>query len=149
MLNSIINVFEVNAGIKSQPAPVALPPLSYCEDDEDEDEILSDFRKAVDEYKEQVLRGLNALTEAEVERRIADFEAAHMPDEHASEEQKELYEQKRSDFIINLRKLQGLPSESLINFGGETKEDENAMGFMQSKMPSNPSLQQQLQPSAN
>jgi len=53
--------------------------------------------------------------------------------------------QKRNDFIINLRKLQNIPNESLISFGGRSDEDEENLGFMQSKILSNPGLQQQLQ----
>jgi hypothetical protein len=44
-----------------------------------------------------------------------------------------------------LRKLQNIPNESLINFGGKSDEDEGNLGFMQSKTLSNPGLQQQLQ----
>jgi hypothetical protein len=90
------------------------------------------------------LRGINSLTEEDIKEKIQDFDAEHMPT-CESPAQLELFLQKRNDFIINLRKLQNIPNESLLNFGEKSDEDEGNLGFMQSKILSNPGLQQQLQ----
>ena len=128
MLNAIINVFEMKAGITPKPAPTL--KLQFLED---EKEIACDFLLAIEEYQDKVLRGLNSLTEEDIKKKIQDFDKEHMPT-CESPAQLELFLQKRNDFIINLRKLQNIPNESLINLGGKSDEDEGNLSFMQSKI---------------
>ena len=46
--------------------------------------------------------------------------------------------------------LKNAPTESLLNFGGSNDEEDNiVMGYMQSRIASNPDLRQQLQAAAN
>ena len=42
--------------------------------------------EAVEKYKERLLKGLNALTEEEIEQRIAEFKALYMPEDPTPEE---------------------------------------------------------------
>ncbi|MCL2576496.1 MAG: hypothetical protein FWE27_00390 [Defluviitaleaceae bacterium] len=139
MLDAIINVFEMKSGITSKPAPTFKPPC-----DEDENETACDFLLAIEEYQDKILRGLNSLTDEDIKKKIQDFDKEHMP-ACESPAQLKIFLQKRNDFITNLRKLQNIPNESLISFGGKSDEDEGNLGFMQSKILSNPGLQQQLQ----
>jgi hypothetical protein len=128
MLNGIINAYENKTGTPAKPLQIL--------------DISTALREAIEAHKEKVLSGLNGMTEEEFEQRVAEFDALYTPPPDATEGQKQIFEIRRADFIVNLRKLQNLKTESLINHG--KTEEEDTMGYMQSKIPCNPALQQQL-----
>lgn len=121
------------------------PSVDDYTEQADNSRILLD---AVDEYKEKVLRGLNALTDADIERKLQEFADAFAPEEPASEQEIAAFAEKFAEFahmLDMLRTKQG-NTEGLLNIGTENS-DENSDNFeyMRSQVASNPVLQQKLQ----
>ena len=84
------------------------------------------LRAAVEEYKEDTLRGLNATCDEVKARRIADFKAAHKPVDGTPEEMRAFLE-KLSHYIASLERIADRErTESLINFGGGIADDDES-----------------------
>ena len=100
--------------------------------------MIEALAKAVEEYKDKTLRGLNAMCEDEIQERLAEFRARFKP-ENGTPEEMEKFEQKFSEYERMLRELADKqPTEMLINFGGNTVEE------VTPPFSTNPLLQQQL-----
>jgi len=102
------------------------------------------FAAAVKEYKHKMKQGLNRLTDDDIAERVEKFRQKHMPPPDATE-------QEFADFYAALEKYKkslyelarGESAEMLIT---SSAENTDTRGFLQSKLPSNPALSQQLQP---
>ena len=115
--------------------------------DECEDSLLASFIQAKEEYIDKILRGLNGLTDDEIEQKLAEFRAFHHPGENATTEELKRFNEMVADFAFKLRELQRTQGnkESLIVPGGQDDEELEFMhGFMQSKLPSNTELKARL-----
>ena len=119
------------------------PPTSdkECE----ENDLANILAQAIEEYKDKIMRGLNALTEEEFEEKVAEFIAFFYP-ENGTPEELDDFRQKLADFKQQLKELRTQPNNMLITSGDSTAEDDDYMGFMQSRINSNPGLQHQLAP---
>jgi hypothetical protein len=117
--------------------------MGNCNDEKEKENGLAFiFREAVDEHKDKVLRGLNHMCDEEMREKILEFIAKFHPGEDATPEALLDFEQRLVDFVIALEEMNAQSkSEMLINFGDE----DDFMGFMQSRINSNPMLKQQLQ----
>ena len=100
--------------------------------------MIQALAEAVEEYKEKTLRGLNAMTEDDIQERLADFKARFKA-ENGTPEEMEKFEQKLGEYERMLRELADQqPTEMLLNFGGSTVEE------VRPPFSTNPQLQQQL-----
>jgi len=62
------------------------------------------FRQAVNAYAEKMLKGLNALDDEEIKKRIAEFTAKHYP-ENGTYEEKTAFFDKLAEFIRSLHSI--------------------------------------------
>lgn len=123
------------------------------EDDDEEKEgfdcIAENLRAAVEAYQDKILQGLFALTDEEVEQRIADFKVAFEPQAsnvgtEPTQDQIAAFEEALESFTINLKNLQlesNKGNESLLTSSGSDNDDDEYARFL---LPSNPLLQQSL-----
>jgi len=89
----------------------------------EDDCLIERLARAAEEYKENMLKGLNHMCEDEIQERISQFREFHTPD-NPTEQQKAQIEQRTLQFEGLLRLLvENQNSESLIKFGGKTVED--------------------------
>jgi len=117
------------------------PPIP---EEECEDDMAYALARAVEEYKDKVMRGLNALTEEEFDEKVAEFKSFFYP-ENGTPEELEEFRQKLADFKQKLKEFRTQPNNMLITPGGSSEEDsDDYMGFLQSKINSNPDLQHRL-----
>ena len=120
---------------------------AFCPDEEDDDDSLARaLAAAVEEYKDKVLRGLNALTDEDIQDKLDDFVAFFAPEEPATEQELADFALKFAEFARMLEEFRANQGnkESLITVSGN-QQDEEYLGYMRSQLPSNPLLQQQLQ----
>lgn len=105
--------------------------------------IFEALRLAVDEYKDKILRGLNALTDEEIAEKRAEFYAKFHPGEDASPEELAAFAEAYRDFALMLKKLQKMQgnTEMLLTSAAEDNAEDK---FARVPLPSNPVLQQQL-----
>jgi len=120
----------------------------FMREDEDYDDCLARrLVAAIEEYKEKVLRGLNALTDNDIKEKLEEFEAAFAPEEPATQEEILAFALKFSEFALQLEELRANQgnTESLLTSSASNQEDyANQIGYMRSQLPANPQLQQQL-----
>ncbi|MCL1845116.1 MAG: hypothetical protein FWF77_04350 [Defluviitaleaceae bacterium] len=105
-----------------------------CDEDADEDELcmVEKLRAAVEEYRDKVLRGLNALSEEEIQERIADFRLRFEP---ITEEQIAEFERLVAEFESALRDMEKNGRVRLLVSSSETDEGEYARSLMPSNLP--------------
>jgi len=85
---------------------------------------------AIERYTDRVLKGLNALTEEEIEERIAEFKELHEPcAETATPEELAAFSEKLLDFIAGLRAIAANQDvESLLTIGiGDEEASKNQL----------------------
>ena len=136
---------QANKSLQNSQTPATMPFI-FCED-ADENNLMRVLAQAVEEYKDKILRGLNHMTDAEFEEKIAEFKAFFYPENGTPEEMEE-FQRQFALFMKHLEELRAQPNEMLITTGGKDEnytENDSILGFMQSRVASNPGLQQQLQ----
>ena len=114
--------------------------------DSEEDSIAKAFVRAKEEYIDKVLRGLNAYTDEDIKEKLAEFAKFFGPGENATPEEIAEFTLKLSGFALKLQELvasQG-NKEMLISSSADD-DNESIDGYLHSRMPTNPHLQQQLQ----
>ena len=108
-----------------------------CQED-DEESLARALRAAIDEYKDKVLRGLGALTEEEIEAKVAEFEAIHEPHVKTPENMAHFAEKVQA-FRQALARLAEIEhTEMLIKPAKAAEEESNSIaGFVRSQILAN------------
>lgn|GEM_PF-2688054 len=113
-------------------------PLPYAEDCEET--LAEKFVAAVQEHKEKTLRGLNALTEADIEEEIAEFIAEFGPGENATEAEIAAFAVRLALFVDTLR-MHNENVERLIVPSGSSADNDGASHLVRSRIQSAQSIQ--------
>ena len=127
---------------KRKKSKVQNPPIDDCEDG-----ILAALIKAKEEYVDRIMRGLNALTDDDIEGKLRYFKEKHDPGENATPEEIARFNEIIADIAFGLQELQRTQGnkESLIVSSGQGEDEPADMqGYLHSKLPSNPDLQARL-----
>ena len=128
-----------HAAAKAQKADLSRntqwTPADNCDDEESLEEAL---RAAIDEYTDKVLRGLGALTEDELEAKVAEFEAIHRPRNETPENMAE-FAAKVQAFRAALARLVELEhNETLVKPAKAAEEEKDSIaGFVRSQILAN------------
>ena len=136
--------------IAQQKAAAAVYIPKPCdEDEEDNDCIFENFRAAVQEYKEKLLLGLFALTDEEIQERLALFKAKFAPDPNDPNTTGEMIAM-FEEMYYQLKEMLGLlqektESQRLITSSAENNDEDNDTRKILPYLPSNPLLQMALQ----
>ncbi|MDR2183118.1 MAG: hypothetical protein LBE55_02990 [Clostridiales bacterium] len=104
----------------------------------DEESMAQALRAAIDEYTDKMLRGLGALTEDEIEAKVAEFEAIHAPHNETPENMAN-FAAKVRDFRAALARLAEIEhSEMLIKPAKAAEEEQDSIaGFVRLQITKN------------
>lgn len=83
------------------------------------------FREAVEVNKEKRLRGLNAMCDDTIARRIAEFTAKHKPEDGSPQEIADFYDKLRAYMFMLSQIAFKEQNEMLFSFGGGEADEEN------------------------
>ena len=106
-----------------------------------EEDPVEALARAVEEWKDRMLKGLNALTEDEIKAKAEEFRA-FLTHENATDDELAEIEKLVQQFESMLRRLaESQHTEALITAGEDPEEEyerSRIAGFLRSKMPYNP-----------
>ena len=92
-----------------------IPPQSMTYEDYLDEGLAQIFMEAVAEFRNRMLRG-NALTEEEIQERIAEFREKFAPEEPATQQQLDDFYEKLNAYYLHLRELGTATWEDLLVF---------------------------------
>ena len=113
--------------------------------EEEDEEYVSLLRQAVDEWQDKKFRGLGALSEEEIQRRLREFILGFHPGEDAPQEMLDLFYRTLTEYEQLLRCTEN--NQMLITTAQGEDEDINGTvpaDFLKSQLQSNHALRQQL-----
>ncbi|MCL1877847.1 MAG: hypothetical protein FWF80_03240, partial [Defluviitaleaceae bacterium] len=108
-----------------------------CDEEDDELCMAERLRAAVEEYQDKILRGLNALSEGEIQQSVAEFKSKFAPQEPATVAQIANFNQSVAEFEAALWEMNRTNRIMLLVSSAEGE-------YERSLLPSNPLLQQSL-----
>ncbi|MCL2564543.1 MAG: hypothetical protein FWE24_01880 [Defluviitaleaceae bacterium] len=115
--------------------PVNKPNSEFLWDDEGEKSLSEALAAAIESYKERMLKGLNALTEEEIEEIIEEFKLKHKPVNGTQEELDE-FANKLMRFVHSLRERVKIEANEMLITSSATSKTESKNDSLESLMRS-------------
>ena len=121
--------------------------MVFGHDDDDYNNLARALARAAEEYMDKVLRGLNALSDEDIQDKLTEFKEFFEPQEPATEQEIADFAQKLAEFALLLEQFranQGNKESLLASAAQEDEEYNDTLGFMRSQVPAGLQLQQKL-----